>query len=261
VLYGALFADGVENGNTSFWPQTVSFPNGNTIQASTAARLGPASSRFGLEVKLYNPTPTPLQPAQPAFVRAGPEAGFANERVLSGTFFVDPQDLTMSPNPGVNVFTMLAFTDGFHAGAKTRLTFDLNRNDSVGGWALLATYFDEGFNALRFAGGAGFALLDSRTGGGGRNNRIDFEWAAGDPGRLTVWHTLYVDGVPDGNGTRLLFSVPLPDSAGAFVNHVVAGMVSGQDNGTFGSLYLDELSFRRCSDRGCVEPPPTPPGR
>jgi len=148
----------------------------------------------------------------------------------------------MSPNPGVNVFSMMTFKDGVGTGSKTRLTFELNRNDSVGGWAILANSFNETANALQFAGGAGFTTNnpgDPNT----HNNRIDWSWRAGNPGHLTVWHTRFVNGVP---GTRQqLFDVDLPGTANAVINHAFAGMVSGQDSGTSGSFFLDELSFRR----------------
>ncbi|HXT19561.1 MAG TPA: hypothetical protein VN923_02315, partial [Thermoanaerobaculia bacterium] len=178
------------------------------------------------------------------YVRVGPEAGFHDERTLTGTFFVDPQSLTMSPTPGKNIFSMMTFTDAVGAGSKTRLTFELNRNDSVGGWAIIANSFNETANALQFAGGAGFALNnpgDPST----HNNRIDFSWRAGNPGHLTVWRTRYQNGVPDGSGKQLLFDVDLPGATNAVINQVFAGMVAGQDAGTFGKLYLDELSFRR----------------
>ena len=244
VFYGAIFGDGVDNGDTTFWSQTASSPytTFNNLQVTAAAKLGPTLSKLGLQVNLFSPTL--LKPGAATYVRVGPEAGFNNERTLSGTFFVDPQGLTMSPNPGKNVFSMMTFTDGVGAGSRTRLTFELNRNDSVGGWAILANSFNEAANALQFAGGAGFALnnpSDPST----HNNRIDWSWRAGNPGHLTVWRTRYQNGVPDGSGKQLLFDVDLPGATNAVINHVFAGMVAGQDAGTSGKLFLDELSFRR----------------
>ena len=60
-----------------------------------------------------------------------------------------------------------------------------------------------------------------------------------------MWKTRYLNGAPDASGRQLLFSVDLPGMQFATVNHVFAGMVAGQDSGTYGALYLDELSFRR----------------
>ena len=237
VLYGSLFADGVENGDTGYWSQTVQPPTSNRVKVTAAAKLGPNTSKLGLQFELTGPTPR--QPGPPVFVRVGPEAGFQNETHLAGTFFVDPRALTMSPAPGQNIFQMVAFKDGRDI---TRLALDLNRNDAVGGWALIATFFNESTGALTFAGGAGFATVNEPP---GTSHRIDFDWTAGDPGQLTVSHTLYVDGVPDRTGRGQLFSVALPGMGNASISHVLAGMVEGQDSGTFGSLFLDELSFRR----------------
>ena len=237
VLYGSLFADGVENGDTGFWSQTVQTPNSSRVTATSAAKLGPTSSKLGLQYDLTGPTPR--QPGPPTYVRVGPEAGFQNETHLAGSFFIDPRALTMSPAPGQNIFQMIAFKDGRDI---TRLTFDLNRNDAVGGWALIATFLDESTGALTFAGGAGFATLNEPA---GTSHRIDFDWTNGDPGALKLWQTTYVGGVPNQTGRVPLFSAALPNMPDASISNVLAGMVAGQDPGTFGTLYLDELSFRR----------------
>jgi hypothetical protein len=240
VLYGALFADGAESGNTSLWSQTVSTLYRNKILATSAARLGPLASRFGLQVDLVNPT---LQfPATSTHVRVGPEAGFHDERTLSGTFFLDPQGLTMSTSAGVNAFSLMTFTDGIGPGSATRLAFELQRNNALGGWALRANYLNDS-GATLLAGAAGFAAAnpsDPAT----HNNRIDFTWRAGSPGHLTMWRTRFTNGAPDGARQPML-DVALPATASAVINHVFAGMVAGQDAGTSGSLFLDELSFRR----------------
>jgi hypothetical protein len=237
VLYGSLFADGVENGDTGLWSQTVQTPNSSRVKVTAAAKLGPKTSKLGLQYDLTGPTPR--QPGPPTYVRVGPEAGFQNETHLAGSFFIDPRALTMSPAPGQNIFQMMAFKD---SRGITRLTFDLNRNDAVGGWALIATFFNESTGALTFAGGAGFATLNEPA---GTSHRIDFDWTAGDPGQLKLWQTTYVDGVPNQAGRVALFSAALPNMRNATISNVLAGMVTGQDQGTFGSLFLDELSFRR----------------
>jgi hypothetical protein len=238
VLYGALFADGVENGSTTFWSQNVSSVYFNKVQVTAAARLGPPASKVGLQVDLFNPT---LQrPATATYVRVGPDRGFNNEKTLKGTFFVDPQSLTMSPNIGANVFQMVNFTDGLGTGSKTRLAFDLTRSTTT--WSIIANYWNDNVNALQFAGSGALAAVGDAN---GRNNRIDYEWTAGNPGHLTMWRTHYVNGVPDASGKVLLFSVDLPGAQFAVINDVMAGMVTGQRSGTYGSFYLDEFSFRR----------------
>ncbi len=60
-----------------------------------------------------------------------------------------------------------------------------------------------------------------------------------------MWRTRFVNGAPDAAGRVLLFSVDLPGMQNAVINHVRTGMITGQDSGTYGPLYLDELSFRR----------------
>jgi hypothetical protein len=60
-----------------------------------------------------------------------------------------------------------------------------------------------------------------------------------------MWRTRFVDGKPDESGQVLLFSVDLPGMQSAVINNVFAGMIVGQDAGTFGTLFLDEFSFRR----------------
>jgi len=236
VLYGALFADGVETANTAFWSATSVGPGVNSISASTAAKLGPPSSKLGIAVTLGTTIP-----GNQAFVRVGPEAGFKSERVLRGTFFIDPQSLAMSPNPTFNLFDLMVFTDGLGAGSKTRLRFELNRTDAVG-WAIVASHFNDALGTLVTSGSGGFAVPNDPN---GHNNRIDFEWEAGNPGHLTMWRTRFVNGAPDATGKVLMFSAALPGQQSAVINHVLVGMVGGQDVSTSGSLYLDELSFRR----------------
>ena len=241
VLYGVLFADGVESGNTSLWPQNFSWPNGNKVRATAAAQLGPLGSRFGLQVDLFDPTVH--QPAAPTYVRVGPEAGFANERALSGQFFIDPHDLTMSATAGFNILQMMAFgREASGTGVAATLAFDLVRTPT--NWAILANYRSDAVNGLRFAGSGTIAEVN-RNDPSQRNVLIEFEWRAGDPGQLTMWRTRFVGGAPDAEGRVLLFSNPLPDAGSAAVNQVFVGMVFGQDRGTYGSLYLDEISFRR----------------
>ena len=238
VLYGAVFGDGFENGSTTLWSQNVSSLYFNKVHATTAAKLGPLSSKLGLQVDLFNPTIQ--RPATATYVRVGPEAGFNNERTLKGSFFIDPQSLTMSPNAGFNVFQMVAFTDALGTGSKTRLAFDLTRSTTT--WSIIANSFNDSINGLQFAGSGALAAVGDAN---GHNIRIDYEWTAGNPGHLTMWRTRFVGGVPDSSGTVQLFSVDLPGMGSAVVNDVLAGMVTGQRSGTYGSFYLDEFSFRR----------------
>jgi hypothetical protein len=241
VLYGALFADGVDTGDTSQWAQTVSSLAGNRVEAAKAARLGPGngSGAFGLAVVL----PGGRSVGQPAFVRIDPNQGFDSERALKGSFFIDPQGLAIAPTTDQNFFQFMTFQDGVGPTAKTRLTFELLGTSNA--YALVANSFNEATNSLQVAAPA---ILTAKGAADGRNIKIDFEWRAGTagaPGQLTVWRTLFSTGEPAASGKVQLFSVPLPNTTNAVINAVAVGMVSGQDQGTVGQLFLDELSFRR----------------
>jgi hypothetical protein len=240
VLYGALFADGVDNGDTSIWSQTVGSPTGNRIEVTNAARLGPASGtgRFGMAVVM----PGGRSVGQPAFVRVDANQGFNSERVLQGSFFIDPQGLAIAPVTDQNFFQFMAFQDGSGPSAKTRLSFDLLGTATA--YALVANSFNEATNTLQVVQPA---ILTAKGDADGRNIQIDFEWRAGSvgaPGQLTMWRT-FTTGPQAAAGKVQLFSVPLPNTANANIDAVAVGMVSGQDQGTSGQLFLDEISFRR----------------
>ncbi len=251
VLYGALFGDGFETANTLQWPQTVTTSppviaggkaalDSNRMQVNAAARLGPSTSKFGLQVELFNPTL--LRPAVPTFVRVGPESGFNNETALKGSFFINPQNLGMSTIAGRNGFQMIAFTDGIVAGSKTRLIFNLVRNPGDGDWFINVQHFNDNLGNFQFSGGGFFAPDNDAS---FNNNRIDFEWTRGNPGQLTMRRTRFLNGVPDATGTVQMFSVSLPGMQSAVISHVFAGMFAGHDAGTAGVLHLDEFVFKR----------------
>jgi hypothetical protein len=235
VLYGYLFADGFELANLSAWQQVTSNPrNANNVFAYPVTGLGPPESQWALRVNLLDPAAVA---ALPAWVMAGPMRGFNNETRLTGSFFVDPQGMTMS-----NLFQMMAFTDGFATGSKTRLAFDLTRVPSAG-WAIIANYWNDNVGSggsLQFAASGFFAAIGDPN---GRNNRIDYEWQAGNPGHLTMWKTHYVSGAPDSAGRVQMFSVDLPGMQSATISCVKAGVLANHLAGTHGALYLDEFSF------------------
>ncbi|HEV8580785.1 MAG TPA: FG-GAP repeat protein [Thermoanaerobaculia bacterium] len=240
VLYGALFADGFENGSTSFWSHTVATLYFNKVQVTSAARLGPLSSKVGLQVDLFNPTIQ--RPAAATYIRVDPDRGFNSERVLKGSFFVNPQNLTMSTAAGANSFQMIAFNDGVGPGSKTRLIFSLVRNPADGDWFINVLHFNENLGAFQVSASGFFAPDNTPS---ASNNRIEFEWRGGNPGQITMWRTQFVNGAPDVNGRIQMFSAGLPGMQFATINHVFAGMFAGQRSGTYGTLYLDEFSFRR----------------
>jgi hypothetical protein len=240
VIYGSLFADGFETADTALWSQNLSSAVGNRLRVTPGAKLGPAASQVGLAVVISG-----RLPASATYVRVGPDRGFHDERSLKGTFFIDPQGLTMSPVDGANVFQMMAFSSDQKVGPNTRLAFDLVRLGQGNAYAIVANYFDEIQGGLRFAGSG---LLTTVGDPNGHNLRIDYEWAAGgvgSPGHLTMWRTRYLGGNPDATGRVLLFSVDLPGAPKAVINNAFAGMITGQDAGTSGAFFLDEFTFRR----------------
>jgi hypothetical protein len=239
-LYGFVFADDFESNSTGRWQLTNRslLRNTNGIGASTAAKLG-TSGQYGLSISLLDVA------SNPVYVMAGPNQGFAANTTLRGSFWIDVQHLTMSPAAGVNVFRMMSFEDSAPAGSKPRLTFDLHRNDALGGWAVVVSSWNDAAGSggsLQFAGGVAFAAVGDPN---GHNVRLDFEWSAGNPGHLRLWKTRYIGGAPDGAGTVLILDLGLPGAGTAVVNALYMGMVSGKDPGTYGQLYLDELQLSR----------------
>ena len=217
----------------------------NNVQVTTAAKLGPTSSQFGLQVNLVDTVPR-----NTTYVLASPSQGFNNETTLSGSFFVDPQNVAMSTTPGLNSFQMIAFNDGIGAGTKTRMIFHLN-HATADGWFINVWHWNDDAGGFVFSGGAFFACATTPCGptANWHNNRIDFQWNAGNAsnhnGHLTMFRTRYLSGVPDATGTVQMFSVNLPGMQNAVVNDVFAGMFSSHDPGTSGPLYLDEFTFNR----------------
>ena len=212
----------------------------NFVDVQTQARLGPPTSAYGLRVNLFD-----TAPRETTYVMAGPAQGFNNETTLSGSFFIDPQGLTMSASPGLNSFQTIAFNDGIGAGSKTRMVFILNHGADQ--WFINVWHWNDNINNYAFTGGGFFACAGAPCGTAAnwRNNRIDFQWTAGNPGQLTMWRTRYLNGAPDSSGTIQLFSAPPPGMQAAVVNYVFAGMFTSQDPGTSGALYLDEFIFNR----------------
>ena len=208
----------------------------NSVQVTQAAALGPSTSQWGLQVNLVDTVPR-----NPTYVLAGPAQGFNNETTLRGSFFVNPQSVTM---PNVS-FQMVDFLDSVNPGGKTLLIFHLCRSpDNT--WRIHVWHWNETLNGgaggFQFTAGAFFALANNVN---WKNNRIDFSWTRGNPGNLTMWRTRYVNGAPDASGTIQMFSAGLPGMQNAVINFAFAGMFASHDPGTSGTLYLDEFSFSR----------------
>ena len=207
----------------------------NSVAVTQAAKLGPATSQWGLQVTLQD-----VSPRNATYVYVGPDKGFNNETTLRGSFFVDPQGINIS---GLNSFQMIDFLDA--PGGHVHLIFHLQQDPNTLNYHLNVWHWNQLLNSgagnWAFAGGGFIALKNAAW----HNNRIDFVWNAGNPGHLTMWRTLYTNGAPDASGTVQMFSNDLPGMSGAVINYVFAGMFASQDPGTSGVLYLDEFSFSR----------------
>ena len=212
----------------------------NTVSVTQAAALGPASSQWGLQVNLVD-----AAPRNATYVMASPAQGFNNETTLKGSFFINPQNLTVSTIPGQHYFQMIDFLNSVSAGGKVQMIFHLTRS-GTGNWFINVYHWNQnlagGAGNFQFSGNGFFALGNNPS---FSNNRIDFEWTAGNPGHLTMWRTLYINGVPDASGTIQMFSVNLPGQQNAVINYVFAGLFAAHNPGTFGTLYLDEFTFNR----------------
>lgn len=213
----------------------------NSVTVTQAAALGPSSSQWGLQVNLVD-----AAPRNATYVMAGTNQGFNDETTLNGSFFIDPQSLTVNPVAGVNSFQMITFLDSVTAGGKTWMIFHLNRGAGTDGWFINVWHWNQTLNggagSFQFSGGGFLALANNAN---WHNNRVDFQWTAGNPGQLTMFRTRYLNGAPDASGTIQMFSVPLPGMQTAVVNYVFAGMFGSHDPGTFGTLFLDEFVFNR----------------
>ena len=91
------------------------------MQVTGAARLGPSTSQYGLQLNLVDPS---LQTAEAAYLRAIPEQSTNDRTRLNGSFFIDPQDLTMSSADGLNRLPLFVFRDRV---SNPRLAFTLTR--------------------------------------------------------------------------------------------------------------------------------------
>ena len=238
-----IFADGFEQMQTLPGRWAGKAPAGaatNNLAVTQAARLGPNTSAWGLQVTLQD-----ASPYNGAYVYTGGAQGFGNETTLRGTFFIDPQGVTFGSAPGAWSFQMITF----HGGGKVHLIFHLRQDTSAGpsngNYHLNVWHWNQTLNGgvgnWQFSGGAFFALKNANW----HNNRIDFSWTRGNPGTLTLWRTRYLNGAPDANGTIQMFTANMPGMQDAIITNVFAGMFNSHDPGTSGALYLDEFSFSR----------------
>ena len=205
----------------------------NSIAVTAAAAMGPPTSAFGLEVTME------AGAVDQAFVMAGPDKGFADEGVLKGSFFVNPQASGLAPG---QYFQMLVLMQDTALPSDVKVIFFLHR-DLPGNYFCSVWHYDEGLGNYTFTNGGFFALPDNPT---FNQTQIEFEWTAGDPGNLKVWRTLWIGGMPDPSGQILIFDTPVSGQGTAAINYVFAGMFNKSTHpGIAGTVYLDEFEFRR----------------
>ena len=238
-----IFADGFEQMQTLPGRWGGRAPAGaatNNLAVNEAARLGTNTSLWGLQVTLQD-----VAPRNSAYVFAGPSQGFSNETTLRGSFFIDPQGVTFGTTPGAFSFQLIDFLDKTGVDGHVHMIFHLRQDTATGNYHLNVWHWNQTLNGgtgnWQFSGGGFFALRNANW----HNNRIEFQWSAGNPGHLTMWRTRYLNGAPDVNGRIEMFSVNLPGMQDAVINYAFAGMFTSHDPGTSGTLYLDEFSFSR----------------
>jgi len=236
--------DDFESGSLSHW-SSVEPPVpgiGNSVQITTATRLGPFMSQQGLQLNLVNPA---FQSTNDAFVKAAPNpvAGSDPTR-FEGSFFLDPQSLAMSSNAGSNRVRLLTLFDrnGDNGGAP-RLAFALARTASDR-WSLEVSYWPNLVIGPVVAGNAFFACAAQPCGDPAdwRNNQIEMQWRGGAPAHLNVWRTRFINGVPSPGSRVLMLSLDMT-MPGALIEKVAFGKIGTQSAGTFGQVFFDEIGF------------------
>lgn len=213
----------------------------NTVTVTPGAALGTSASDFGLQVNIVD-----APPRNATYVMAGPGQGFNDETTLNGSFFINPQAVTLPLSASTGYFQMIDMLQGVNPGDKVHLIFFLQRSSATGDYFIAVWHWNEtlsgGAGNWQFSGNGFFAPDGTPA---FSNNRIDFQWNAGNPGHLTMSRTLYTGGVPDPTGTIQMFSVNLPGMTNAKINYVFAGLFAAHSPGTSGTLFLDEFVFNR----------------
>lgn len=220
----------------ALFPMTTNAANSVTVTTGAAMQ-----GNYGLNLHLDDPASVT---STQAYLMAGPDKGFDNESTLNGSFFINPQNLDASMTLGQSHFQMILFYEHFSDASGVKLIFFLHRDEVSGNWFITVWHYNDVVGNYVFTGNGFFALYGSAL---FDENKIDFEWTAGNPGTLTMYRTLYVNGVPDASGKIQMFSAPTPGMGTAGINYVFVGMLNPLSHhpGTVGDLHLDEFVFTR----------------
>lgn len=210
-------------------PATLASAHSIAVLAGAAMN----NTNFGLRVTIDGS-------ATQAYVAAGPANGFSDECNLSGQFFVNPQNLTISSTPGQNFIRFMTFFDGFTGNSDVKLIYFLQK--AAGNWFLTVWHWNEVINSWSFTGNGFLALADNPA---WSENRVDWQYSCGNPGSLSMQRTLYTGGVP--GATFDLLNVSVPNATGGEINWVFVGVVNPGSvlAGTSGDIDLDEFEFAR----------------
>ena len=222
------------------WANSLDVNATAAMGTSSSSNCGVAGAGCGLELVLEDPQFTP---STPAYLTVGPDKGFSNETRLRGSFFINPQNLAMQDLRGANHIQLFYLYEHFRDNSGVKIVGFLHLDDVTDNWFITIWHWDDNINTFTFTGNGFFALSNSAY---FSENKIDFEWEAGDPGRLRMWRTLWTGGAPDPSGQILMFDVPVSGQSTA-INYVFVGMLNPGNHfpGTVGSVYLDEFSFSR----------------
>ncbi len=210
----------------------------NSVTVTEAAAM---QGTYGLNLHLDDPASTASTQAYLWLARTRASATNRPSMVRSSSI------LRTSPpaRPWARAtFSSCVFYEHFNDASGVKLIFFLHRDEVSGNWFITVWHYDDVFGNYVFTGNGFFALYGNAL---FDENKIDWEWTAGNPGTLTMYRTLYVDGVPDASGKIQMFTAPTPGMATAGINNVFVGMLNtlSHNNGTVGDLHLDEFVFTR----------------
>lgn len=201
----------------------------------------------GLELRLDDPTNVT---STQAYVQLGPDKGLSDETALRGSFFINPQSLVMDDSQTTtNHFQLMLFYKDFvDPVSSIPLIFFLHKDADTKNWFITVWNYNETANNFVFTCNGFFALPNSTA---FNEVFIEFDWSAGNPGRLQMWRTTYSNGTATSARTQM-FDTPVVGQQNAAVNHVFTGMFNpgSHQPGTVGTVGLDEFTFARFTPSG-----------
>lgn len=212
----------------------------NQLAVTAAAAMGPSSSNScgvtgagcGLEIRMDNPTT--VGTTNTVYLETNTPN---NETAVNGSFYINPDNVTMSNQTGENHLQIgyLADTSG-----NVHIVFFLQRSPEEH-WFLTIWYKNSSTNNFTFCCNGFF------TGFNGNDNPtlIEWEWASGNPGYFRAFRTVDAPGA-----TRIQFMENTSlTNANQDVDRFLVGMLNPNNHfpGTFGTLRMDEFVLTRAN--------------